>query len=174
MLGASNGGTAVTINTTGVVVRLRGLVFEGFGTALQGIAFFSGRSLTIDDCVVRDFTSSGIALVPSNSSYIGVSRTIAQDNGAQGIFLQPIGSVAVTATLNHVEAKGTGQRGIGVFANQLQNPGSKAIMTAVDSVATNNGTGFYSTGAGPPCRYSGRPSQPLARDCARQQHQCAR
>src|SRR5271155_2818771 len=52
-------GNAITINAGGAdVVNLRGLTLEGDGTAVSGIALSSAGSLTISDCVVRNFQNS--------------------------------------------------------------------------------------------------------------------
>src|SRR5262245_48202730 len=60
-----SGGAAITINANvNDKVILRGLIIEGGGVGASGIVFNSGMALTIDRCVVRNLTSSGIAIAP--------------------------------------------------------------------------------------------------------------
>jgi hypothetical protein len=88
-------GIAVTSSTNGVtvsagpndVVNLRGLILTGSGVGVNGIQFNSGKSLTIQNCIIRGFTSSGIFLVPGASS-IAVFDTILSNN-EDGITFSP-------------------------------------------------------------------------------------
>ena len=137
------GATGITINAgPNDAINLRGLAIEGTGVGSTGIAFSTGGFLTIENCVVRNLTGSGIALGPSASTSMAISSTLVADNGAHGIYVQPSGSGAVSAVFTRVEARNNGQNGIGVYGN-FSTGSVKA--TIADSSAVNNGdTGFLS------------------------------
>jgi Right handed beta helix region len=139
-----SGGTGIVINAgTNDTISLRGLTLEGAGVGTTGIVFVSGKSLVIDNCVVHNFQSSGIALAPSTSATIAVSHTLVAENGAHGIYLQPSGTNHVSAVFNHAEVYHNGQQGIGIYVNAMSD-GSVMRAMIVDSVAGSNGqAGFY-------------------------------
>jgi len=129
-----NGGTGITINAGAAdKVSLRGLIVDGAGVGLTGIAFLSGLSLTIENSIVRNFTNSGIGLAPNASSILAVSNTLVADNSVNGIYLQPSGSGSVNAVFNRVEAYNNGQIGIGVFGN-FTTPYVSVLAIAADCV----------------------------------------
>jgi len=144
-----SGGTGITINAgASDAINLRGLIVDGAGIGPTGIVLNQAQSLMIDNCVVRNLTSSGIALGPIFSSTIIVSDTVVADNGGHGIYLQPnaSGQLDAYAVFNRVQALRNGGMGIGLFANNGL-PSIDAI--AVDSVsAFNQGDGFYALGGG--------------------------
>jgi len=68
-----SGGIGITINAgPNDAVHVQGLNIDGGGGT--NIAFLSGNSLVIDNCVVRDFQSSGIGLAPTTSATIESQR----------------------------------------------------------------------------------------------------
>jgi hypothetical protein len=141
---ALSGGTAITINAgASDAVSLRGLTIEGAGVGLHGIAFNTGKSLTIQNSVIRHFTDHGIAFVPNASSDLSVSSTLISDNGNNGIDVTPTGAGAVTAVFNRVEANNNVSNGIVVHG---QNSTGTVDATVSDSVAAHNG--FVGFGAG--------------------------
>jgi len=143
-INAPSGGAGITINAgPNDAVHVQGLLIDGGGVGNEGIRFLSGKSLVIDNCVVRNLQGSGIGLAPTTSATIAVSKTLVSDNGMHGIYLQPSGIVVVSALFNQVEAYHSGQQGIGIFVNFMT---SGSVMNAmiVDSVAGFNGNaGFY-------------------------------
>src|SRR6202034_3527119 len=64
-------GNGITVNAGSGNVILTGLEVDGAGAAYNGIVFNSGGSLTIDNCIVKDFVSSngtsgnGIMIAPT-------------------------------------------------------------------------------------------------------------
>jgi hypothetical protein len=134
-------------------VNLNGLIIEGAGFGETGIGFISGGSLVIENSVVRNWNSSGIAIGPStmgtDTVSISISNTLVADNGGHGIYIQPRAefSADVIATFSRVEVDNNVQKGIGIFTNL----GGSILATVVDSVATNNGTNFYALGSSNPC-----------------------
>jgi hypothetical protein len=132
----------ITINA-GVndVVNLRGLIVEGAGVGSSGIVLLSAKSLTIQNCVIRNLLNHGIAIVPTTTSTIAVSDTYVANNGALGIVVQPTGSGGVKAVFNRVEVYNSGDHGIGVFGNLAT---GFVWATVVDSVSAHNAvSGFF-------------------------------
>jgi hypothetical protein len=141
-----SGGTGISISagSTNAVVTLQGLTIDGAGVGAAGISLIGAGSLTIENCVVRNQTSYGIALAPtltaSQISNILISHTLVTNNGIHGIYVQPTGSGDVTAVFNHVEAVNNAQTGIGVYGNLST---GKVFANVTDSVsASNGGDGF--------------------------------
>jgi hypothetical protein len=149
--GVGEAGVLVSGGATGISVKagptdsvsLRGLTIKGIGFGGgTGIHFSTGRSLTIENCVVRNLTGlfpdgRGIVLEPSVASSLAVSGTLVADNASDGIFLQPLSSVDVKATFNGAEMYGNGGSGISILGAPT---GSMAVVaTAIGSVAANNG-----------------------------------
>src|SRR5262249_53104282 len=100
----SGGNVGITINgNAGAYVNLRGLTIQGVGAGL-GLAFHSGFSLTMENCVVRNLTSDGIDFVPTGNSNLALSNVMVADNGGSGIFIQPSGAGSGKAVLNNVAA----------------------------------------------------------------------
>ena len=57
--------TGITINAgANDAVNLSGLIIEGTGTEFAAIKYDGGKFLTIKDCVIQDFASHGILIVP--------------------------------------------------------------------------------------------------------------
>jgi hypothetical protein len=167
-IGVSSG-NAITINVgPSDSVRLRGLTIDGFGGAIAGIAFGSGGNLEIENCVVQNFTNSGIVIAPDTSSSFTVSNTIASNNGHNGLVVGPFGSAVVAGVFSQVKANNnfngitvggtlTSAASLNVnivdseFSNNSNagigvNSANGAAPTAVtirNSVASYNGTGLF-------------------------------
>jgi hypothetical protein len=109
-----------------------------------------GTSLTIDDCVVRNFTNRGLDLSPNVPAAVTmvVTNTLVSHSGGLGIRVQPdANSTVVHAVFNRVEVYNSGDKGIGVLGNFLFNPsGVSAII--IDSVAAYNSVNYYAIGNG--------------------------
>lgn len=162
-----SGGTGITINAAASdAVSLRGLTIEGGGVGENGITFVSAKSLAIQNCNVRNFLGSGIAMIPSTDSNIVVSNTVVSDNAIHGLFVQPTGKHLVLALFNHVEAYNNGGVGIGLYSNFAPN-GAGLYGTAIDSVAAFNRTaGFFAYGQYDTSRYTEVPQFNLFRSSA--------
>jgi hypothetical protein len=102
----------------------------------------AGGSLTITDCVVRNFTSTGIILAPAGAAKFLIKDTLVSDNsGGFAIFVVPPGTGSATGTLKHVSIN----RNFSGLTLDGFNGG--VDVTAIDSVATNNvGFGFSTQG----------------------------
>jgi hypothetical protein len=133
-----SGSAAITINAPGATdkINIIGVVLDGTAvTNTTGIQFNSGGTLTVRDSVIRNFNGVGIGFQPSSSSptQFFVSNTLISDNGGDGIFLDPIGSVS--GILNRVEIQNNGGYGLNILANSS---GVTIALTVSDDVIANN------------------------------------
>jgi hypothetical protein len=114
-------GNGVTINAgASDSVHLRGLTIEGLGSGANGILFNTGGNLAIENCVIRDFSGTGINIAPK-------------------------GSAAVTGVLSNVI---TYNNPNGINVNGTALTGSSLNVTVVNSVASNsNVVGINAAGA---------------------------
>jgi hypothetical protein len=134
---ASAGGTAVTINAASTDrVSLRGLTLEGANSGQYGIVLNTAGKLTIVDCVVRDFTNTGIILQPTGETTFFIANTLVADNGGIGIWVLPQGTGTAAGAIDHVAATGNGNSGIAVVG-QLTTA-STLNVTISNSVAHGN------------------------------------
>jgi hypothetical protein len=133
------GATGITVNALVTkVVSLRGVTIKGIGFGGgNGIVFNSGKSLTVENCAVRDFTSDGGRTGHGIMAFsnLAVSNTFIANNSGYGILAEG-GSVV----LNRVEVHGNF---VGIYIVGGNN-GAKA--TIADSVAAGNGYGVAAAG----------------------------
>src|SRR5262249_38251058 len=144
-----SGQTAITINADpNDAVNLTGLLIEGAGVGKYGIVFNSGKSLTIENCMVRNLTDYGINFVPTGSSRLAVSRPLVANIGIRGIAVGSAGSGTVTAALNRVKAYGIGS--VAIYLTGSGVAGGSISATVTDSIAAGNAAGFAMTATGVP------------------------
>jgi hypothetical protein len=133
-------GNAITINAGAFdSVNLRGLTIAGIGFASFGILFNSGGNLAIENCVIRNFPSTGIEISPSAFSSFSVSNTIVSNNGGSGINIQPTGTGGAEGVLSKVTANNNNS--LGIYVNGASTTGASLKVTIVDSEASNNFSG---------------------------------
>jgi Right handed beta helix region len=147
----SGGLNGITIAAgPGDAVSLRGLTVKGIGFGGgNGIVFNTGRSLTIENCAVRNLTGAapigyGIKFFPNPAgagSDLAVSNTFVADNQSDGILVQPALGL-VRAVFSHVHVHGNGGNGIAVISGF----GGSVLATVADSLASSNGQGGGATG----------------------------
>jgi hypothetical protein len=107
---------SATATPNSIRVILRGLSINGAGTTpgLTGVNFVSGASLTIEDCLIQNFTTSpgagvrvstsaGAQQVQILNSHI-VNNSLA-GTGA-GVFVQPSGTAAVRIDIENTQMAG--------------------------------------------------------------------
>jgi hypothetical protein len=161
--GVGEAGALVSGGFTGIsvaagaddAVSLRGLTVKGIGFGGgNGIAFNSGKSLTVENCVIRNLSGNsfsfglgfGLSFRPNASSALVVSNTLVADNTASGLVVEPSAAASVRAVFNGVELYGNG--GSGLVLNGGFTTGS-VQGTAVGSVAAGNrGNGFAAQSEG--------------------------
>ena len=134
----SNGGVLVSgtngivVNiSTGGVVYLSGLDFEGLGTGLNGVSVLAATTVYIINCSIRNFATSGVNLSTSLTTRVVIQNSIIENNGTNG-------------TLN------TG--GIVVNAGGSSSNGVDAINTLIDG---NQNFGAQATGANSSVGFAG-------------------
>ena len=120
---------AITINTAGVVVRLRNLSLNGIGAGFTGIRFLNGAALFVENCTIANFNGGGPG----------------QGNGV--VFAPPTG---VTAELYMIEtvisSNGHASDGAGLA---IQPAGSGSARVAIDRTRIENNTfGIFADGSG--------------------------
>ena len=134
-------GTHITINAGATdSVTIANLILDGGGAATNGIYFNTGGSLTIKNCLVQNFTGTGIWLFPSGPAIFLIANVVATANHVAGIWIETPASAS--ANLDHVIAT---SNGTGVGAEIIT--GGSLFVTVVDSIASNNaGDGFVNEG----------------------------
>jgi hypothetical protein len=138
--GGLAGVTAITISAgAGDAVYLRGLSIEGLGTGFRGIYFTAGKSLIVQNCVIRHFTGDGIRFQPRASSVLAISDTLVADNGASGIFVTASGSGVVKAALDRVRLYNNNS---GLYVNGNASTGVIDVTVADGVAARNTLSGF--------------------------------
>ena len=142
----SGGSTGIFVNAGGPsYVNLRGLTIQGIGFGGSiGLDLHQASFLTIENCVIRNHTSTGLSFFPVSNSSISVLNTLVSDNGGSGIILQSESTgVVVKAALQGVEIYNNSVHGLWAVANS---PNSEVSAVITDSVAANNGgNGFYAS-----------------------------
>jgi hypothetical protein len=140
-------GNAITI-TAGPTdkIYLQGLLLDGAGAGANGIVFSTGQSLTIENCVIRNFTGDGIEIFSTGASGFAISNTTASDNGARGIYVAPHGSGAVQGAIT---GSATNNNFDGIALDGQFTTGAASTVTVVNCVAANNSdTGISAQKAG--------------------------
>jgi hypothetical protein len=136
-----SGVTGITVNAGSTdKVSLRGLTLDGTTIGHSGILFNTGQSLTVEKCVVRNMTASGLIFVSTSGTLqtLAVSDSYFNDNGG-GIDIET-GSGSITASIDRTGLHGNANGGLAVQGSF----GTGAVNVAVtDSVADNNGAGFF-------------------------------
>jgi hypothetical protein len=99
-----DGGSAISITApAGDNIDIRGVSLNGVGTTnTNGIIFFSGASLNVQNSVIRNLGNAGIDYGPNASSHLLVSNTLISDNGQYGIYINNGGSGTVDAVFDNV------------------------------------------------------------------------
>jgi hypothetical protein len=120
-------------------INLRGLIIEGAGIGQSGIVFSTGKSLTIENCVIRHLVGPGIQFDQPNTGSLDVSDTFIADNGTDGIAVHASSTTSnVHVALTRVEIYNNANSGLSLATNVALSGSIKATM--VDSVVSNNGT----------------------------------
>ncbi len=116
--------------------------------------FNSGTSLTVSNCIVKDFISSnstngnGIMIAPTSGPVdFTIVNTTALNNGSAGIhYLPASGSAAATGVVDHVIAD---NNAIGMAVDLSSASAGSAAVTISNSVANNNSSsGILTASAG--------------------------
>jgi hypothetical protein len=134
-------GDGIDVNANpGDVVTLRGFTVINQNSGGTGIAFNSGGTLNIENCVVDGFTSStGIGLYAPAETF--VKDTVVRDSSF-GFFVDPMTTgTALTITMDHVRVDGNT---IGLFV--VPGDATAATVSAVNAVIRNSSISNNSNG----------------------------
>jgi hypothetical protein len=129
-------GNGITINAVSGKVSIHGVSLNGVGITgtTNGIVFNSGDSLSVQDSVIRNFSSDGISFGPNNAGLCQfyVSDTLVSDNGATGILIDPTGIGNTQGVIDHVRMA-SNVTGLDINSNT-----QVIAVTVSDSVSANN------------------------------------
>ena len=143
----ASGTNGIVVNGVGIIVYLRGLVIDGApptAPGLNGIKFLNGAALHVDNCVIKNFTSSaagngnGFLFAPSGAAKLFVSDTTITNNGSGSvggaILVQPTGTGSAVAAISRVN---TENNAVGIRGDGTGSTGGIS-MSIADSNASNN------------------------------------
>jgi hypothetical protein len=130
------GGNGIMVNAGATDrISLNGLLVEGGAVGGFGIFFNSGGTLVVENCVVRNFATTGLLFRSSASTLqtLGVSNSYFTDN-AGGVVVSAIGTGAVSATIERSAFHNNTTIALYVVGAS----GTGAVNVAItDSVASN-------------------------------------
>ena len=131
-------GNGVTIATPGVKVVLRGLAINGMG-GTNGISMTDGDSLTVDRCVISNFSTRGLYV--STAATVAVLDSLMTKNDYGAYF-----TGGATATVSRSRFLGNAYTGLRAFQASA---GTTTVSVSQSEASGNSHTGFDAyTGAG--------------------------
>ena len=141
----ASGSTGVTINaaTTGVI-RLRGLLINGFGTGPHGVRVVNADKVYIENCVIDGFTTNGIwvendlqdtQLFVDNTT---IRNVLTSTPAGIGINIAPDGAFNASLTASNSRISGT-MTAIQVLLSD---------NSVTNCILNNNSTAISATGIG--------------------------
>jgi hypothetical protein len=129
-------GNGITINAGSGTVSIHGVSLNGVGITgtTNGIVFNSGAVLSVQDSVIKNFSSAGISFGPNNAGLCQfyVSDTLVSSNGGTGILIDPTGIGNTQGVIEHVKMA-SNQNGLSINTNT-----QVTAVTVTDSVSANN------------------------------------
>ncbi len=130
----SLGTNAITINTTDATDRvvLRGIDFEGLGTASNGIRVLNAGSVIIENCVINGFSTAGVSIEPTTNPVKIVIKDSRISNSNTGITLIP--TAAIVADVNVLSVL------IGMNTTGITSTGTGSTLRLSNSSIINNTT----------------------------------
>ena len=145
----ASGFTGVIVNIAGSAndplrnARIRNVNLSGAGasgtvgtrTGLNGIRIDNAAQVSIEDCLITDFTQNGIQDRRSTGGRLVVTNTIARNNTGSGIQVVPSsGSVKIDAALDNVILEGN--------STGLATNNGPALAMKRSTVSNNTGNGL--------------------------------
>ncbi len=165
LVAGTNGVTVNCATDPNCSVVLRGLIIDGGpigSNSLNGVRFVAGKSLTIENCAIRNFTGGspngyGVQFNPSATQtyYLTIAHSTLSNNGtagaptSAGVLILPSGSATVNASISNDVIT---QNNIGVRADGTNLTGGGITMSVTNSDVTNNanaGVASVSTNTNP-------------------------
>ena len=150
---ATLGSNDITVNAPSTdAVYLSGVDLQGANTGLNGVRFIAGKSLTIENSIIRNFgavNGQGVSFKPSGTSRLVIRNSSIVSNGSGatggGILIEPTGAGVATATLNNVDV--SNNAGAGILVN-----GASTVMIANANVTYNANFGIRTASGSPSVR----------------------
>jgi hypothetical protein len=143
-ISVATGGTGITINAAAAdAVNLAGLLIDGAGFGINGpfdgIVFNSGKSLVIENCMVRNMGLHGLHFVSNAATLqtLSVANSYFLDS-EHGILIESKSTGAISAAIQQTVFYGDYIWGMEVFGANGTGPINVAVT---DSVASNGGAG---------------------------------
>jgi len=130
-----SGTAGIVVSGAGIVVTLRNLGLQGIGTGTTGINILNAARVSVQNCDIQGFITSGIAFVSSAAgSKLTVTDTGIHNNTGTGISMAPAASGAFgLVALDNVRIS---ENGTGVsVSNNVKATATRAI------IANNTGAG---------------------------------
>ena len=122
-------GSDITINAgPNDAINLSHLILDGGMTASTGIVLSSGGSLTVTNCVVRNFADVGVQLSPTANTTFLIQDTVVSGNNV-GVSASSQGAGTDQGALDNVSVE---EDGHGIFV------GAHANVLAVNSAVNDN------------------------------------
>jgi hypothetical protein len=141
--------TGIAINAgPGSIVSLRGLIIEGGGGTSgspRGVRFSEGR-LYLEDCIIRNFGSSGVeaSFIPSGGRALLVARSVQVRNCGSGFWASADSNSNPSSVFVLTDCLIDGCRQYGVFAQGDYPAFSYNRMTLTRCTLTSNAIGIRS------------------------------
>jgi hypothetical protein len=133
-------GNGVTINAgASDSVHLRGLTIEGLGSGANGILFNTGGNLAIENCVIRDFSGTGINIAPKGSAAVtGVLSNVITYNNPNGINVNGTALTGSSLNVTVVNSVASNSNVVGINA-----AGANTAVMVRNTVVSYSGTGLF-------------------------------
>jgi Right handed beta helix region len=133
-------GNGVTINAgASDSVYLRGLTIDGLGSGANGIQFTTGGNLEIENCVIRDFSGTGINIAPTGSAAVtGVLSNVITYNNPNGINVSGTALTGSSLNVTVVNSVASNSNVVGINA-----AGANTAVMVRNTVVSYSGTGLF-------------------------------
>lgn len=142
---ASNDAIDVQAGTSDAVV-IQGLTLDGVGTGTNGINLTSGGSLTVTKCLVKGFSTAGVAVSPT----VGGTNIVISDSNissnvsfAPGVLIGPAGANSAARGIVHNIV--LSNNAIGIYI-RTTSAGQSASIGVEDSIISNSENGVAVVG----------------------------
>jgi hypothetical protein len=136
------GGNGITISAgASDAVNLNGLLIEGNGVGANGIRFNSGKSLTVENCVVRQMTTEGLSFSPgAGTQTLTVANSYFTGNANSGVLIQQV-SGTITAAITRSAFYDNRSGGVLVFGFNGTGTVNVAVSDSAVAGSANAGGG---------------------------------
>jgi hypothetical protein len=129
------------------VVNVSNLIFDGAKATNYGLLLKTVGSLTVTNCVFRNFANAGIFMQPNTgTTTFRIADVVASDNAAYGIHFVAASSAVTNGVLERVKLHHNG--GMGFYADRTSNSATLNVVINGSAATNNTGNGFESAAQG--------------------------